>query len=47
MEPLNSLAPFLASPRSAGGTFAVNVSQIYDGDENPVEVQIEREKAAN
>jgi hypothetical protein len=28
-------------------TFAMNVSQIYDGDEGPVEMKIEAEEAAN
>jgi hypothetical protein len=28
-------------------TFAMNVSQIYDGDEDPVEMKIEQDKTAN
>jgi hypothetical protein len=28
-------------------TFAMNVSQIYDGDGEPVEMKIDLEKAAN
>ncbi|MGO9359267.1 MAG: hypothetical protein ACLP1D_16645 [Xanthobacteraceae bacterium] len=28
-------------------TFAMNVSQIYDGDDEPVEMKIDLEKAAN
>ncbi|WP_076858708.1 hypothetical protein [Bradyrhizobium mercantei] len=28
-------------------TFAMNVSQIYDGDDEPVEMKIEQDKAAN
>ncbi|MVT65751.1 hypothetical protein GPL21_11595 [Bradyrhizobium pachyrhizi] len=27
--------------------FAMNVSQIYDGDDEPVEMKIEQDKAAN
>jgi hypothetical protein len=31
---------------SEDGTFAMNVSQIYDGDDEPVEMKIELEKEA-